>query len=67
MGKCGELLTEVTNGILEEKAEESRAEAFTLEHAINNFEGFKVKIPNGHVKSDGALPPEGKNDMSESG
>ena len=33
---------EVIDGILEKETEEGCGEAFTLEHAINNFKGLEI-------------------------
>ena len=35
MGECCDLFTEIKNGVFEEEANESRGEAFPMEHAIN--------------------------------
>ena len=67
MGRFSQLSAEMNNGILEEKAEESCGEALALEHAINDFERLKIKIPDGHMEGDGAGPPEGKNYVGEGG
>ena len=67
MGECGDLFTEIKNGVFEEEAKEGRGETFSLEHAINYLKRLEVEVPDRHVKSDRASPPERNDDVGKSG